>query len=314
MMGILKNDRIFFKTGRQTRFDMRISGDPVIIKAHESHIPDVKFSPDGQTLLSAGMDYLVKLWSVPDWKLLGTLSGHEKSVNVLNLTSDGRWLYTASSDMTVRKWEIKTRTELKQLDVKGKSARLSPDEGYLAVMDNPWVKIISLDKEETIQRFKPFPKRTTALAFSAQSPYLAVGGQGDDILIYEFRDIKLVHTIADAHKGYVLSLSFSPDGEQLVSTGYEKSLCFWDTGSWELAGEIPLENQGVQSLAFSPSGKHLAVASDHRITLISTQAMEIIQIIDLKPKGIYCLAFSPDGNLLACGGADKRIRIWTLDS
>lgn len=292
---------------------MKITGDPIIIKAHDSHIPAVKFSPDGKTLFSAGMDNLVKLWSVPDWEHIGTLSGHEKSVNVLNMTTDGNWLFTASSDKTVRKWNLKEGTELTQLDVKGKSALLSPDEGYLAVMDNPWLKIVNLEMDESVQRFKPFPKRTTAIAFSMESHNLAVGGQGDDILIYDYREIKLVHTIAGAHKGYVLSLSCSPDGKLLVSTGYEKRLCFWDTNTWELLGEISLKNQGVQSLAFSSSGRCLAVASDHRITLINTQTMRIQQVVDLKPKGIYCIAFSPDGNWLACGAADKRIRIWALE-
>ncbi len=171
-MGILKYDHFQLCTaGYQVRFDMRISGDPLIIKAHDSHISAVKFSPDGQTLLSAGMDNLVKMWSVPGWELGGMLSGHEKSVNVLNLTADGNWLFTASSDRTVRKWNLKRGTELKQLDVKGNSALLSPDEGYLAVMDNPWLKIVNLEKLDEVERFKPFPKRTTAIAFSAQSPY-----------------------------------------------------------------------------------------------------------------------------------------------
>ena len=62
---------------------MNITGDPLILKAHESHINTIKFSLDGRILLSAGMDNLVKFWSVPDWKHTGTLSGHEKSVNVL---------------------------------------------------------------------------------------------------------------------------------------------------------------------------------------------------------------------------------------
>lgn len=292
---------------------MKISGDPFIIKAHESHISDIKFSPDGQTLLSAGMDNVVKLWAVPDWGHIGTLSGHEKSVNVLNLCSDGAKLITASSDKTVRIWDLKEGREVRQLDVKGNTALLSPDESYLAVMNNPWLTLVNLKNSDSKERVKPFPKRTTAMGFSSQDQFLAVGGQGDDILIYDYKEIVRVHTIVDAHKGYVLSLAFSPENQQLVSVGYEKRLCFWDINEWDLAGVILLENQGVQSLTFSPLGKHLAVASDHRITLIDSQSMKVVQIVDLKPKGVYCLAFSPDIKWLACGGADKRIRIWALE-
>jgi len=292
---------------------MKITGDPLIIKAQDSHINHVKFSLDGRILFSAGMDNLVKLWSVPEWRHSGTLSGHEKSVNVLNLFSDGTRLLTASSDKTIRMWDLKTRCELRQLDVKGSTALLSPDEETLAIIDNPWLKIVNLENTTSVERFKPFQKRTTAIAFSAQPKVLAIGGQGDDILIYDYMEKSRVHTIKRAHQGYVLSLSFLPDGKQLVSAGYEKRLCFWETDTWELSGEIPLQNQGVQSLAFSPEVKYLTIASDHRITLVDAHSMGIKQIIDLKPKGIYSLAFSPDGRWFACGAADKRIRIWSLE-
>jgi len=292
---------------------VKITGDPLIIKAHDSHINAIKFSPDGRILLSAGMDNLVKLWSVPDWKHTGTLSGHEKSVNVLNLFSDGTRLLTTSSDRTIRIWDLKTRCELQQLDIVGSTALLSPDEETLAIIDNPWMKIVNLENTASVERIKPFPKRTIAIAFSTQPQYLAVGGQGDDIIIYDTLENSRVHTIERAHQGYVLSLSFSPDSKQLVSVGYEKRLCFWDQSTWNLLGELPLQNQGVQSLTFSPNGNYLAIASDHRITLVDAQSMEIKQNVDLKPKGVYCLAFSPDGKWLACGAADKRIRIWVIE-
>ena len=61
---------------------------PVAILAHSGHVASVAFAPDGQTLVSGGMDNRVKLWMVPDWKLLRTLEGHEKSVNTLSFSSE----------------------------------------------------------------------------------------------------------------------------------------------------------------------------------------------------------------------------------
>ena len=37
------------------------------IVAHSSHVAGVIFSPDSKTVLSCGMDALIKLWSVEDW-------------------------------------------------------------------------------------------------------------------------------------------------------------------------------------------------------------------------------------------------------
>ncbi len=54
--------------------------DPTIIQAHDHYVSHVLFHPDSQTLLSAGLDSLIKLWSVPSWQLIWTLEGHAKDV------------------------------------------------------------------------------------------------------------------------------------------------------------------------------------------------------------------------------------------
>lgn len=291
---------------------MRLIDPPFTFQAHESHITSLVFFSEDQGLLTAGMDNLVHYWSLPSWQRKRTFTGHHKSVNSLALTPDGGYLITASSDSTVRVWDVESGEEIRTLGIRGSRAWLSADGRYLAALDNPWLSIMQMEQDEVISRYKPFPKRTTALAFSPNRDRLALGGQGDDILVYCLPGLSLDETIAGAHAGYVLSLAFSPDGERLISTGLEKRLRFWQSDGWKALGEVTLENQGVQSLAFSHSGSYLAVASDHRVSLIDADSMQIAQTVDLNPKGVYCLAFSPGDRWLACGAADKHVRIWDL--
>jgi len=37
-----------------------------------------------------------------------------------------------------------------------------------------------------------------------------------------------------AHRGYVRSVAFSPDGKTIVSGSYDKTLKVWDAGAWAL--------------------------------------------------------------------------------
>jgi WD40 repeat protein len=289
---------------------MKQRQDMHIFKAHASHIIDLAFTPDSRYLLSAGMDNVVHQWSVDDWSLVQTYTGHKKSVNSICLTPDGNRFITASSDQSLRLWELGTNEPIETLALKGSSVRLSGSGRTIAAINKPWVTVMDFAKREVLERFKPFPKRTTTLAFHPEENWLAAGGQGDAIRLYSLPECEQVHEISQAHKGFVLSLAFSPDGSQLASTGYEQKLHVWNSDDWRLSGEVKLNNQGVQSLVFSPDGSMLAVASDHRLTLVDVPSLKIREAIELDPKGVYCSAFSPDGRWLACGSADKRLRIW----
>lgn len=282
------------------------------IKAHKSHIASVVFTPKSQFLLSAGMDNQVHIWTVGDWRLTKSLVGHENSVNSLSLTSDGQQVLTASTDRTVRFWDIGTGKQVQQFGFKGHTALLSPDDKLIAALDNPWLTLAEFPSGEVINRVKPFPKRTTAYAFSPFDSKIALGGQGDDISIRSLPELDLIENIEKAHSGYVLSTRFSPSGQLLVSVGYEQKLKFWDTATWSMQDELTLEHQGVQNLAFSKNGKILAIASDYLLTLVDVESKRIIHKENLPPKGIYCVAFSPDGQWLVTGAADKRLRIWEL--
>lgn len=87
----------------------------VAFKAHAGQVLDLAFALDGNTLISAGMDNVVKLWSAGAWEMVATLEGHEKSVNSLALSPDGRSLATASSDATVKLWSLPERELLRAL-------------------------------------------------------------------------------------------------------------------------------------------------------------------------------------------------------
>jgi WD40 repeat protein len=42
--------------------------ESTVFEAHSSYVLGLLFTRNSRTLVSAGMDNIVKLWSVPDWK------------------------------------------------------------------------------------------------------------------------------------------------------------------------------------------------------------------------------------------------------
>ncbi|TVY12500.1 Vegetative incompatibility protein HET-E-1, partial [Lachnellula arida] len=63
----------------------------------------------------------------------------------------------------------------------------------------------------------------------------------------------------EGHTGYVSSVAFSPDGKQIVSGSWDKTVRRWDAATGEqLLPALEGHTSIVSSVAFSPDGKHIS--------------------------------------------------------
>ena len=67
------------------------------------------FSPDGETLATAGNDSDIKIWALSDGETLMKLQGHDEGVVSVAFHPNGRWLASGSDDDTVIIWDLQTK-------------------------------------------------------------------------------------------------------------------------------------------------------------------------------------------------------------
>ncbi len=283
---------------------------PTVIKAHEGHAHSVLFTRSGRLLLTAGQDAVIRLWSVPGFRSVGSIPGHRKSVNQLAFSPDDSLLATGSSDGTVRIWSFPESRLLLTL-ARQSGPRFSPSGRYLASVSGGRVSVWSLPEGKEVTVTEPLDRRIFCLEFSPDERLLLAGGTGT----LHFVGIPDGHVEASvpAHQGSVAALVRSPDGGFMVSTGPPGVARFWSASTWAPLNTVALESTGSCFAAFSPDALRVSVSVDYQILLISRER-SVLGRISVGVKGVHETAWSPDGALLANAAGDGRVRIWNMES
>jgi WD40 repeat protein len=122
----------------------------------------------------------------------------------------------------------------------------------------------------------------------------------------------LQQTIA-AHSDWVRCLSFTPDGANLVSGSFDKTIKLWQLATGTAIHTLTAHVKGVFALAVSADGRLLASGSwDEVIKLWDLETGTLLQNLTQHQASVRSLAISPDSNTLISGSFDKTIVLWNL--
>jgi serine/threonine protein kinase len=134
-----------------------------------------------------------------------------------------------------------------------------------------------------------------------------------------------VREVYDGKSGDVWSITFCPDGETLVSSGWgdgkrsmanktqKTTIQLLNFKTGEVIRYFPKSLGAVSSVAISPDGQILA--SDGGNATVKLWNLHTGKLLDTLPghsKGVWSVAISPDGQTLASGSEDKTIKLWNL--
>jgi WD40 repeat protein len=286
--------------------------EPAVFEAHASYVLDLLFTPDGNTLVTSGMDNIVKLWSVPEWAPLRTLEGHANSVNSISLSPSGHTLATGSTDQTVRLWSFPEGQILHTLQDRKKtvsSVQISADGKWVAAGSYGGRAAVWTLEGQNVVGIKASQKNLSSVAISPDNNVLATSGLGDDILLWSLPSGQPVGRLS-GHETAVWSLTFLSNGRYLVSLGYEQQIKFWDTQTRQGVRSVQADDAGARGIAFSLDEKTAALSLEGKVQLWSVDDWTLVAELPVSTNVVNGMAFSPDGRWLAAGAADGKIRVW----
>lgn len=162
----------------------------VSYKGHNHPVWDVEFSPLGHYFATASHDHTARLWSCDHIYPLRIFAGHLNDVDCVSFHPNGCYLFTGSSDKTCRMWDITT----------GDSVRL----------------------------FLGLTAPVMSTCVSPDGRWLSTGSEDGVINVWDIGTGKRLKQMRGHGKNAVYSLSYSKEGNVLISGGADHSVRVWD--------------------------------------------------------------------------------------
>ena len=165
------------------------------------------------------------------------------------------------------------------------------------------------------QRFLTVSDHNWALTFSPDGRFLALGGEGPDIVFCDPRYMVQERRLGMPIRG-TRALAFSPDGRSLAASGSLSSeIILWDLDRGRSGMILRGHSSAPLSLAFAPDGRSLASAGNSDRTIIIwdlTSGTPRRRLVG-QPGPVISVVFSPDGSSLASACVyENAVRLWDV--
>jgi hypothetical protein len=246
------------------------------------------FSNDNTSLAAACSDGTIKIWSIPDGKLLSTLKGHTDAVLSVRFTNGDRSLVSISDDKAVNLWDVQTAKLISSEKDHLKSIR-----GLDASPDGKWIATSGAEKDiflrdgtsgKTVKKLQGHEGWVRALAFSPDNKILASGSDDKKIILWDLESGKQVRQFPQ--RGWTYDLEFSNDGKYLFAALEKNAVEAYDVNTGLPALKLNDFATPVLALDVSPNGKEVVTIQEfiHEVKYWNIESLNISPVFRFKDK------------------------------
>ena len=210
------------------------------------------FSPDGKYLVAGfgsrryfnngAFPHPLKVWEVATRQQIRRLHGHTGACISLDFSKDGSMLASGSRDGSAILWSTETWEAAKTLQNPDREAESGEQSMVLDVAFAPDGRILALASQagtvqlwdvasgNLLESLKGHSSTAQAVAFSPDGRTLASGSFDQTVRLWNVptRRELLQLDLGNVELGLIFTLSFSPDGRQLLAGG-KHGIAFWST-------------------------------------------------------------------------------------
>jgi WD40 repeat protein len=172
----------------------------IIRQGHRDVINMVRYMPDGQHVMTAGEDKIIKMWDVNTGIDVQSFTGHEAPVKCITITDDGNTMISGDKDGKILIWNIGGDKKPKKI-INGHTDAINvitmmPDEsGFMSGGSDKLIKHWDFSTFELIKTIEGLTGEVRAIGISPDGTRMVMGAQRSN-------DVELL--LLDAESGVIL--------------------------------------------------------------------------------------------------------------
>jgi WD40 repeat protein/Flp pilus assembly protein CpaB len=287
---------------------------------------DLDFSPDGESLVSVGLDEMVRVWDVqhPLDHLATVLEGQQGPVASVSFSPHNQWLVAGGSgNGAARLWHLTDPITpvrfLRNRAITLTDVVFSADSRWLVTTsNNQTIHLWATSRPTTPLRLLHTDVLTpTRPVFSADGQWLATSDGINTLALWNMTYPLSEPQFLQGHTGRIRATALSSDASWLAAASSDGSIYLWNTHALDTQGDpqVLREHEGaVNGVAFSRDNRWLATAGDDQ-----TARLWNLHNLDAAPRVLHgheesvnAVAFSPDTRWLITGGDDQTVCVWSV--
>jgi len=271
---------------------------------HDGPVRSVKFSHDGQRIISASMDNTIGLWNVeaqeatedddasPQGQMLMRFRGHDGAIRDVAFDQNDRIIISASADHRIKKWDIDQYAEIRVLQSK---------------------------------LFNGHTNSVLSAEFSTNGQQIVTASQDSTARIWDADSGKQGKQLSEGHAFLVSNAVVFPDDRRMATSAADNTTLIWDIV--ERTQLQVLRGTGRNAvLTVTSDGKWLITGSDGKdesgtddnssVRIWDTETGKLVSQLSDKERGhlneVTAVAVSGDGTRVLSGDSRGRVKLWEL--